>query len=83
MICVVDFNMIVEINQILRKNNIAYSVHSIGGCASCGLHLHQDGEDYPIDQILVIINDYLKGKFMKVVPEDCDPLSLHVESNFA
>ena len=36
---VVDFNMILEINQLLKENNIEYSIHGVGGCTCCGLEL--------------------------------------------
>ena len=39
MIGTVDFNMILELNRLLKKKGYDYSVHSIGGCASCGLNL--------------------------------------------
>ena len=42
--CVVDFTMIVEINKVLKEKGIEYSIHSIGGCASCGLALKQEGK---------------------------------------
>ena len=45
MIGTVDFNMILELNRILKKKGYDYSVHSIGGCASCGLNLRCEGEE--------------------------------------
>ena len=44
---VVHFNMILEINQLLKENNIEYSIHGVGGCTCCGLELRQDGKSYP------------------------------------
>ena len=32
----VHFNMIVEMNQLLKENNIEYTIHMIGGCSQCG-----------------------------------------------
>ena len=79
---VVDFNMIVEINELLKEHNIDYSVHSIGGCASCGLELKQLGNDYPLDDIITLINQYLSTKWLKVIPQDDNPFYLIVLSKF-
>ena len=57
---VVHFNMILENNQLLKENNIEYSIHGVGGCTCCGLELIQDGKSYPTDKILEIINGSLK-----------------------
>ena len=45
---VVNFNMIVDINQLLKKKGIEYSIHAIGSCTCCGLELRQDGKEYRI-----------------------------------
>ena len=29
---VVNFNMVVEINQLLKEKEIEYSIHALGGC---------------------------------------------------
>lgn len=60
---VVHFNMILEINQLLKENNIEYSIH---GCTCCGLELIQDGKSYPTDKILEIINGSLKNHWIYV-----------------
>ena len=52
---VVHFNMILEINQLLKQNNIEYSIHGVGGCTCCGLELRQEGKSYPTDKILEVI----------------------------
>ena len=57
---VVNFKMILEINQLLKENNIEYSIHGVGGCTCCGLELRQEGKSYPTDKILEVINGYLK-----------------------
>ena len=36
---VVHFNMILEINQLLKENYIEYSILGVGGCTCCGLEL--------------------------------------------
>lgn len=57
---VVNFKMILEINQLLKQNNIEYSIHGVGGCTCCGLEVRQEGKSYPTDKILEVINGYLK-----------------------
>ena len=61
---VVHFNMILEINQLLKENNIEYSIHGVGGCTCCGLELRQEGKSYPTDKILEVINGYLKNHWI-------------------
>ena len=46
---VVNFNMIVDINQLLKEKGIEYSIHAIGSCTCCGLELRHDGKEYPVD----------------------------------
>ena len=43
---VVNFKMILEINQLLKENNIEYSIHGVGGCTCCGLEVRQEGKEY-------------------------------------
>ena len=63
---VVNFKMILEINQLLKENNIEYSIHGVGGCTCCGLELRQEGKSYPTDKILEVINGYLKNHWIYV-----------------
>lgn len=79
---VVHFNMIVEINQLLKDKGIEYSIHSVGGCTCGGLHLRQDGKEYSCELIVSIINDYLNNKWIKVIPKSDDPTILDVVSKF-
>ncbi len=62
MIGTVDFNMILELNHLLKKKGYDYSVHSIGGCASCGLNLRCEGEESDLEDVMKVINDFLKKK---------------------
>ena len=80
MATVVHFNMLVEINQLLKDNGIEYSIHSIGACTCAGLRLRQDGKSYPLQEIIDLINRYLENKWMKVIPKDDDPSYLQVVS---
>lgn len=79
---VVHFNMIVEINQLLKDKGIEYSIHSVGGCTCAGLQLRQDGKEYNIDEIVTVINDYLSQKWMKVISREDHPLFLDIVSKF-
>lgn len=79
---VVDFNMIVEINQLLKNKGIEYSIHGIGGCASCGLELRKDGQEYPLDKIVEIINEYLSKNWLVIKPSDNENKIFSVESKF-
>lgn len=82
MIGTVDFNMIVEINRLLKQEGYDYSVHSIGGCASCGLSLRCDGQEADLEEVMTIINRYLKTKWLKAVPNLGDPYTLGIASTF-
>ena len=56
---VVNFKMILEINQLLKENNIEYSIHGVGGCTCCGLEVRQEGKSYPTDKILEVTAECL------------------------
>lgn len=79
---VIHFNMIVHINQLLKEKGIDYSVHSVGGCTCAGLQLRQDGQEYPIEAIVDLMNDYLASQWMKVVYKEDNPLFLNIVSKF-
>lgn len=82
MASVVDFNMMVAINELLKSNGVEYSIHAVGGCTCAGLRLRQDGKEYPVENILTMINEYLGSKWMKVIPKDNDLLLLDIVSKF-
>ena len=63
---VVNFKMILEINQLLNENNIEYSIHGVGGCTCCGLEVRQEGKECSIDRIIEVMNDYLKNHWIYV-----------------
>ena len=65
---VVHFNMILEINQLLKENNIEYSIHGVGGCTCCGLELRQEG--------------YLKNHWIYVQENKYQPGFLTIHSKF-
>ncbi|OUN30048.1 hypothetical protein [Massilimicrobiota sp. An80] len=79
---VVHFNMIVDINQLLKEKGIEYSIHAIGACTCNGLELRQDGKEYPIDEIIEYMNEYLDKKWMRVRKSKENEHILNVESKF-
>lgn len=82
---VINFNMINNINNLLIENNINYSVHIIGGCATCGIEVRNDGnkeDTVDIEIIKDIINEYLKSKYIRVTNNDYDPYILYADSLF-
>lgn len=79
---VVHFNMILEINQLLKENNLEYLIHGVGGCTCGGLELRQDGKSYPTDKILEIINGFLKNHWIYVQENKNQPGFLTVHSKF-
>lgn len=79
---VVHFNMVVEINKILKDHGIDYSIHADSGCTCAGLKLRKDGKDYNQDEIIRVINYYLYPKFMKVAIDKDNPDKLNVFSRF-
>lgn len=79
---VVNFNMIVEINQLLKEKGIDYTIHAVGGCTCCGLQLRQNGASHDIQDIIDIMNQYLQTKWMRVKQSSENELMLNVESKF-
>ena len=71
MIGTVDFNMILELNHLLKKKGYDYSVHSIG-----------EGEESDLEDVMKVINDFLKKKWLKAVPSLEDPYTLGIISTF-
>lgn len=79
---VVNFKMILEINQLLKENNIEYSIHGVGGCTCCGLEVRQEGNECSIDRIIKVMNDYLKNHWIYVQENEYQPGFLTVHSKF-
>lgn len=63
---VLDVLKVLEINQLFKEKGIAYTLHSSGGCASCGLELRGEKEAIPAEELCAIINEYLKDKWIQV-----------------
>lgn len=79
---VVNFNMVVEINQLLKSQGIEYSIHSVGGCTCAGLSLRQDGKEHDLNDVIKVINEYLDSKWMQVIASEDDLLMLNIVSKF-
>ncbi len=75
---VVNFNMLVELNELLKEKGIDYKLHAIGGCTCGGIELICTGKEYPADKIVNIINEYLSGTWTKVKSKDDDPYFLEI-----
>lgn len=78
----IDFNMINEINHILKDKGIEYSVHALGACNCSGLELRQDGKSEDVNHIIDIINEYVGSKWLKVALDKNDPTVILVQSKF-
>ena len=48
----VDVMMVEQINQFFKQQGIEYSLHTIAGCASCGLRLQRNGKKYDENDLL-------------------------------
>ena len=68
----IDFNTLVQMNQLLKVKGIEYSLQSLGGCTFSGMELRQDGKVSNIEDIVEILNDFLKDKWMRV---EVDPVN--------
>ncbi len=79
---VIHFNMIVEINQLLKEAGYDYTMHSVGGCTCCGVRLRCFGKQVAMSQLINLINAFLKDKFMYVEQSDYDEQVLDVMSLF-
>ena len=78
----VDFMMVTQLNQILKEHHIAYSLHTIVGCASCGLELRCEGKEESLDEILNLINHYLSQKWLVASLSKTDQTMLYIDSKF-
>ena len=55
-----------EVGCKLKENHIDYVLHSHSGCTSCGVYLECIGESCDVYRIVDVINEYLRGKWLKV-----------------
>lgn len=78
----VDFLMVTELNKILKEKQIEYSLHTVGGCSCCGLHLRCDGQPHNLEEVLEIINEYLSKKWLIASFQENDQSMLYVDSKF-
>ncbi len=77
----VDMMMITQLNQIFKEKNIKCTLHSAGGCASCGMEVKKD-DDVHIDDIVAIVNEALRDKFLIAVYQKTQPDMLYIDSKF-
>lgn len=78
----VDFLMVTTLNQMLKDRGIEYSLHTVGGCSCCGLHLRCDGKQHDEQDILNIINDYLSSKWLVASFQVGNHSMIYVDSKF-
>lgn len=76
---VINFNQAVRINQLLKERGIEYTLHLHAGCAYCVPKLVQEGKEHSIDEIYELMNEVLKEQFIKVKPDDLNPLNVIIE----
>lgn len=76
---VINFNQAVRINQLLKERGIEYTLHLHAGCAYCVPELVQEGKELSIDEIYELMNEVLKEQFIKVKPDDLNPLNVVIE----
>lgn len=76
---VINFNQAVRINQLLKERGIEYILHLHAGCAYCVPELVQEGKEHSIDEIYKLMNEVLKEQFIKVKPDDLNPLNVIIE----
>lgn len=81
MTAVIHFGMLVETNEILKEEKTGYSLHSIGGCSSCGVVLKECHPTISVQKVVKLINTYLEDKWL-IVERDEDGLFLSVKSVF-
>lgn len=76
----IHFNMVVEINSLLKEKGMAYTLHALQGCSCNGVYLKQEGKKENIADIIQVINEYLKPKFMYVKSDEDNEWILNVYS---
>jgi len=66
---ILDFNTIYKVNKYLKEKGIEYTVHSVGACGGESAELRQVGtKKVSSEKICEVINEYLKDKYMQVMP---------------
>lgn len=65
---ILDMNMVYQINQFLKAEQIGYSLHCDGACGGEISELRQEGEAMQSEAICEVINEFLKDKWMQVEP---------------
>jgi len=78
----IDYHMIVEINHLLKEKGYDYTIHAIGGCATCGIEFKCHGQVQPMEEMLKLINEYLSEHFIVAVQSEYDPHCCHIVSKW-
>lgn len=79
--CTIDFQMLYEINKVLKDNGYDCSIHTIGGCSCNGVELKGLTTSNRIE-VLNLINAYLKTKFMYLVDDSTNENYFQTKSVF-
>lgn len=67
---------VLDINNLLKQNNIDYLLKLKDACGSQALSLQCFGEEKDIQEICDIINVFLKPKYIQVKPGSVVPTNL-------
>lgn len=65
---ILDVMTIHEINEALKQQGIAYTLHSAGGCSGDVLELRNHGKTISSKTLCEIINQLLKDRWIQVQP---------------
>lgn len=76
---IINFNQATQINQLFKQKQIEYTLHLHAGCQYCVPELVQEGKEYDIEEIYAIMNSVLKEQFIKVRPDELNPLNVIIE----
>ncbi|MEG0313993.1 MAG: hypothetical protein RR646_01880 [Erysipelotrichaceae bacterium] len=75
---VMDLITMNNVNMYLKKQGIEYSLHTVGSCACNGVYLRCDGTEHNLEEILILINEFIKDKFIKLESNKEDPFLLNI-----
>ncbi len=79
--CTIDFQMLYQINMLLKEKGYNVTIHTIGGCSCNGIEL-KNLNDSNRELIKEIINDYLKNKYMYIKDDPTNKNYFTVSSTF-
>lgn len=79
---VIHFNMLVELNQLLKEKGYSCSIHSVGGCSCSGVEVRHMDTSVTIQEVVEVINTYLKEHWLYVVVSKENQNILKIVSKF-